>query len=116
MHVAVVALSVLLAVLMAASAAPKILDSQSAQRNQSHLGISRALSRRIGVSELAATAGFLVGLRWHPLTTITAAAVVLLMIGASTYHVRARDNVVAMLPAISTLSISAALIALSFLT
>ena len=115
MFIAVVALSVLLALLMAASAAPKLIDSHSAQRNRLHLKLSRELSRAIGAAEVAATAGFLIGLRWRPLTTITAAAVVLLMIGAITYHIRARDSVAAMLPAGSTLSASAALIAVSVL-
>jgi len=48
MHVAVDVLSVLLALLMTASAAPKLIDAKTAQRNRLHLDLSRELSRSIG--------------------------------------------------------------------
>jgi hypothetical protein len=118
MNLAVTILSIMLALLMAASGVPKILNTASAQKNSIHLGISDALSRFIGTAELAATGGLLVGIAWHPLaslTFVTGGALVVLMAGALTYHVRAHDTAGAMAPAVLTAVAAGVLTFLSIL-
>jgi hypothetical protein len=102
MHIAAVLLSVLLAVELAFTGIIKILGTGTARANAAHLGISMRLSRLIGVAELAAVVGLLAGIAVKPLAIVTAAAVVLLMAGALGYHLKARDNGVALLPAAIT--------------
>ncbi|HKI43272.1 MAG: DoxX family protein [Mycobacterium sp.] len=113
MHLAATILSVLLALLMAATGSMKVLNTSTAQKNSRHLGYSTGLSRLIGLAELAATAGLLIGIAWHPLTLVTAAAVVALMVGAVTYHVRAGDDARALAPAVITAAAAGALVILS---
>ncbi len=113
MRLAAIILSVLLALLLAATGTLKVLNTATAQKNSQHLGYSTGLSRFTGLAELAATAGLLIGIAWHPLALVTAAAVVLLMIGAITYHVRAGDKAPALLPAIVTAAAAGALLVVS---
>jgi hypothetical protein len=98
---------------MAATGMTKVLNTATAQKNSRHLGYSTGLSRFIGLAELAATAGLLIGIAWHPLTLVTAAAIVALMVGAVTYHVRAGDQTRALAPALVTAAAAAALVVLS---
>ena len=102
MHIATVVLSLLLVVEFAFAGIVKILATGTARANAEHLGVSSRLSRVIGVAELAAVVGLLAGIALKPLTIVTAAAVVLLMAGALSYHLKARDKVTALLPAAIT--------------
>jgi DoxX-like family len=102
MHLATVVLSVLLAVEFAFTGIIKVLGTGTARTNAAHLGISLRLSRLIGIAELATVVGLLAGIAVKPLAIVTAAAVVLLMAGALGYHLKARDNGVALLPAAIT--------------
>ena len=52
------------------------------------------------MAEVAAAAGLLIGLAWAPLGIAAAAGLVLLMIGAIVFHVRAKDPVEAMAPVV----------------
>ena len=113
MHVATVVLSVLLAGEFAFTGIIKILGTGTARANAEHLGVSSRLSRVIGVAELAAVVGLLAGITLKPLTTVTAAAAVLLMAGALGYHLKARDNVTALLPAAITGLAAVALVLLT---
>jgi hypothetical protein len=98
--------------LLASAGIPKVLNTSTAQGNTAHLGISTQLSRMIGVAELAAMLGLLVGIIWRPLAIVTAAAVILLMVGALGYHLKARDNAQAMLPAVLTAAAAVAVVLL----
>ena len=102
MHIATVVLSVLLAVELAFTGIIKIVGTGTARTNAAHLGISLRLSRLIGIAELAAAVGLLAGIVVKPLAVVTAAAVVLLMVGALGYHLKARDNGAVLLPAAIT--------------
>lgn len=82
MHVAIVVLSVLLAVEFAFIGIIKVLATGTARSNAEHLGVSSRLSRMIGAAELVAVVGLLAGFALKPLTTVAAGAVVLLMAGA----------------------------------
>jgi uncharacterized membrane protein YphA (DoxX/SURF4 family) len=102
MHIAVIVLSVLLAAEFAATGTMKVLETDTARRNAEHLGISLRTSRLVGVAELAAVAGLLGGLAVKPLAAVTAAALVLLMVGAIGSHLKAGDKGVPVLPAVIT--------------
>jgi hypothetical protein len=56
MHIAAIALSVLLALEVAATGAMKVIGTGTARANAEHLGVSLGLSRLIGIAELAAAA------------------------------------------------------------
>jgi DoxX-like family len=112
MHIATIVLSVLLAVELAATGAMKVVATGTARANAEHLGVSLGLSRLIGIAELAAAAGLLVGIAVKPLAVVTAAAVVLLMVGAIGYHLKARDKAAAVLPAAITALAAIGLLAL----
>jgi uncharacterized ion transporter superfamily protein YfcC len=113
MHITVIVLSVLLAVEFTATATMKVLETGTARGNAAHLGISLRLSRLIGIAELAAVIGLLGGLAFRPLAVVTAAAVILLMVGAFGYHLKAGDKSPAVLPAVITGFGAVALLALS---
>ena len=113
MHIAVIVLSVLLALEFAATAMMKVLETGTARGNAAHLGISLRLSRLIGIAELAAVAGLIGGLAFRPLAVVTAAAVILLMVGAVGSHLKAGDKGAAVLPAVVTGCVAVALLALS---
>ena len=100
MHVARIALTAVLAIILAGAGIPNIINSPSAQSRAEHLGVAPTLNRAIGILQLAATAGLLVGFAVRPLAIAAAAGVVLLMIGAVVSHVRVKDRVHAMIPAL----------------
>ncbi len=102
MHTAFIVLSILLALEMAASGAPKVLQISAVRDGAEHLGVSATLDRMIGTAQVAATAGLLLGIAYPPLSVVTGAAVFLLMCGAVRYHVKSHDKVLAMLPAVVT--------------
>jgi hypothetical protein len=113
MHIAVVFLSVLLAVEFAFTAITKVVGTGTSRTNAAHLGISMRLSRFIGIAELAAVVGLLAGIAVKPLSIMTAAAIVLLMAGAVGYHLKARDSGVKLLPAAVTGLAAVALVVLT---
>jgi hypothetical protein len=113
MHVASIALSVLLALEMAVTGVPKVIQLSVVRASAEHLGVSVALDRMIGAAQVAAAVGLLVGIAFPPLSILTAAAVCLLMCGALGYHVKAADKVAAMLPAVSTAAVAIAVVALA---
>lgn len=115
MYIAATVLSTLLALLMVATGIPKVLNSAMARKNAAHLAISTSLSRLIGVAEIAAAIGLTAGMFIRPMAAVTAAAVVLLMVGAAVYHRRARDPLTAMAPAVTAAAAAVAVVALSVL-
>ncbi|GAA4201437.1 hypothetical protein GCM10022220_07460 [Actinocatenispora rupis] len=91
MFVATVVLSVLLAVAFLATGAAKLAGLRPMRDNAAHLGFPYPAWRGIGVLEVAAAAGLLVGLAWAPLGVAAAVGLVLLMLGAAVLHLRHRD-------------------------
>jgi hypothetical protein len=112
-HIAVIALSILLALLFVYTGAIKVFNTDAARSNMEHLGISTGLSRMIGACELAAVVGLLAGLAYRPLAIVTAAAVCALMAGALGYHIKAHDKFSAILPAVITGAAAVALLVLT---
>jgi uncharacterized membrane protein YphA (DoxX/SURF4 family) len=112
MHILTIGLTAVLAIILAAAGIPKILNPSTAQKNAEHLRIPANLSRAIGVLELAATAGLLVGFAVTPLGVAAAAGVCALMIGAVASHIRAHDSAQAMAPALVVTILAGAVLAL----
>lgn len=113
MHIAFIVVSVLLALEMAVTGAPKVFQLSVVRASAEHLGVSVSLDRMIGVAQVAAAVGLLLGITFPALSVVTAAAVCVLMCGAVGYHVKAKDNVAAMLPAVLTAAASVAVIVLA---
>ncbi|CDO08323.1 DoxX family protein [Mycolicibacterium cosmeticum] len=115
MHLTTTILMGLSALLLITTGTMKLLNNATARGNADHLGISSNLSRAIGLAEIAAAAGLILGIIVVPLGIITATAVLILLIGAIVYHARVQDNFTAMLPAVLTAAAALAIIVLNTL-
>ncbi len=62
------------------------------RQSAAHFGIPWSRYRLIWVAELAAAAGVVIGLWWHPLGVASAAGMALLLVGALITHRRAEDG------------------------
>ena len=108
-----IALSILLTAAYLVPASAKLLGHPKMQKSAAHFGIPWRHYRLIGVAELAAAAGVLIGLWWHPLGVAAAAGMVLLLIGALITHRRALDSAKEMAPALLTLAITITYLAIA---
>jgi hypothetical protein len=106
-----IAVSLLLATACLVPAAAKLLGHPKMQKSAAHFGIPWRRYRLIGVAELAAAAGVLAGLWWHPLGMAAAAGMIVLLTGALLTHRRALDSAKEMAPALLTLAITIAYLA-----
>jgi uncharacterized membrane protein YphA (DoxX/SURF4 family) len=100
MFIATIILSVILALAFGAAGAQKVAGAKMARDTAGHLGVEWNRYRGIGVLELLAAAGLLVGLAFWPLNVAAAAGLVVLMIGAVVFHVRVGDKIKVFGPAI----------------
>ncbi|MEW1550932.1 DoxX family protein [Streptomyces tsukubensis] len=92
MYIAAAILSVALALVSLAAGAPKaLLKGDVATGLQTHMGLSAGLVRFVGLAEVAATIGLVVGLFWRPLGIAAAIGFALMMIGAAWFHHKAGD-------------------------
>jgi uncharacterized membrane protein YphA (DoxX/SURF4 family) len=101
-----IALSLLLVVACLVPAAAKLAGHPKMRHAADHFGIAWRRYRLIGVAELAAAAGVLIGLFWRPAGLLAAAGMVVLLLGAVITHRRAHDSVREALPALLALAIS----------
>ena len=108
-----VTISLLLAVACLLPAAGKLTGQPRMRKSAAHFGISWSRYRLIGVAELAAAAGILIGLWWHPLGLAAAAGMALLLVGAIVTHRKAADSVKDMAPALVGLVLTLAYLALA---
>jgi uncharacterized membrane protein YphA (DoxX/SURF4 family) len=108
-----VTISLLLAAACLLPAAGKLLGHPRMRRSAAHFGIPWPRYRLIGVAELAAAAGVLAGLWWHPLGVAAAAGMTLLLAGAMITHRRAADSGQEMTPALLALAITIAYLAIA---
>ena len=108
-----VTISLLLAAVCLLPAAAKLTGQPRMRQSAAHFGISWPRYRLIGVAELAAAAGILIGLWWHPLGVAAAAGMILLLIGALITHRHAADNAKDMAPALLALVITIAYLAIA---
>jgi uncharacterized membrane protein YphA (DoxX/SURF4 family) len=108
-----VIVSLLLAAVCLLPAAGKILGHPKMRQSAARFGISWPRYRLIGVAELAAGAGVLIGLWWHPLGLAAAAGMALLLLGAVITHRRAADSGREMASALLALAITLAYLAVA---
>jgi uncharacterized membrane protein YphA (DoxX/SURF4 family) len=107
------ALSLLLAAACLVPGSAKLLGHPKMQKAAARFGISWPAYRLIGVAELAAAAGVLIGLWWHPLGVAAAAGMALLLLGAVITHRRAADSGKEMAPALLAVAITLAYLAIA---
>lgn len=91
MYTAAAILSILLAFVALAAGAPKLVLKGTSEQLQSHMGLSPGLVRFIGVAEVLATVGLIVGLFWRPPGIAAAVGFAVLLIGAVGFHARVGD-------------------------
>jgi uncharacterized membrane protein YphA (DoxX/SURF4 family) len=87
-----VALSVLLLMGCLLPGAAKVAGHPTMRESARHFRIPWQRYRLIGVAELAAAAGVLAGLWWHPLGLAAAGGMAFLLVGALITHRRAGDH------------------------
>lgn len=86
-----IALSLLFAAVCLVPGSAKVLGLPRMRKAAAHFRIPWRGYQLIGVAELAAAAGVLTGLWWHPLGVAAAAGMVLLLTGALIAHRKAGD-------------------------
>ncbi len=101
-----VTLSLLLVAACLVPAAAKLAGHPKMRHAADHFGIAWRRYRLIGVAELAAAVGVLIGLFWRPAGLLAAAGMVVLLLGAVITHRRAHDSIREALPALLALAIS----------
>ena len=107
-----VTISLLLAAACLLPAAAKLAGHPKMRQSAAHFGISWPSYRLIGAAELAAAAGILIGLWWHPLGVAAAAGMALLLLGAIITHRKAADSAKEMAPALLALLLTLAYLAI----
>jgi hypothetical protein len=110
-----VTVSLLLVAACLLPAAAKLLSHPKMRQSAAHLGIPWPRYRLIGVAELAAAAGILIGLWWHPLGLTAATGMALLLLGAVVTHRKAADSVKEMAPALLALLLTLAYLAIALI-
>jgi uncharacterized membrane protein YphA (DoxX/SURF4 family) len=106
-------LSLLLVAACLVPAAGKLAGHPKMRRSAAHFGIPWARYRFIGVAELAAAAGVLIGLLWRPAGLLAASGMTLLLLGALVSHRRAHDSVREAAPALAVLAVTVTYLALT---
>ena len=110
-----VTVSLLLVAACLLPAAAKLLSHPKMRQSAAHFGIPWPRYRLIGVAELAAAAGILIGLWWHPLGLAAATGMALLLLGAVVTHRKAADGVKEMAPALLALLLTLAYLAIALI-
>jgi uncharacterized membrane protein YphA (DoxX/SURF4 family) len=108
-----VTVSLLLVAACLLPAAGKLLGHPRMRQSAEHFGIRWPRYRLIGVAELAAATGILIGLWWHPLGLAAAVGMLLLLTGALITHRRAADSGKEIAPALIDLAITIAYLAIA---
>ena len=111
-----ITISLLLAAACLLPAAGKLTGNPKMRQSAAHFGIPWPRYRLIGVAELAAAAGVVIGLWWHPLGVAAAAGMALLLLGALITHRRAKDGGKEIAPALLGLAITLAYLAIALTT
>ncbi len=100
MQIVINVIGALLALAFLIVGGAKIATVPAMRESASHLGLSVNVYRGIGVLELAGALGLLIGLSNKSLGIAAAIGLFLLLIGAIGSHVRARDSVAKLVPAL----------------
>lgn len=97
-----------LAALFAVLGVAKVFAVPRMRTAAAHADLSVNAYRAIGVLELAAAAGIIVGLRFEALGLLTSAGILALMAGAIRVHLRNRDPAPRWVPAVATTALAIA--------
>jgi hypothetical protein len=108
-----VTISLLLATACLLPAAAKLAGHPKMRQSAARLGIPWPRYRLIGAAELAAAAGIVTGLWWHPLGLAAAAGMALLLLGAIITHRKAADSAKETAPALLALLLTLAYLAIA---
>ena len=108
-----VTISLLLAAACLLPAAGKLAGHPKMRQSAAHFEIPWPRYRLIGIAELAAAAGILIGLWWHPLGIAAAVGMALLLLGALITHRRAADDGKEMAPALLAFALTLAYLAIA---
>jgi len=111
-----VIISLLLAAACLLPAAGKLTSQPAMRQSAAHFGIPWSRYRLIGVAELAAATGILIGLCWHPLGLAAATGMALLLIGAVIIHRRVDDSGKEAAPALAALAVTIAYLAIALIS
>ena len=106
-----IAVSFVLAAVCLVPALGKLLSHPKMLATADHLGVPWARYRMIGMAEVAACAGVLIGLVWAPLGVAAASGMALLLLGALGAHRRAGDDLPEAAAALVALGVSLAYLA-----
>lgn len=108
-----IALSVLLAAACLVPAIAKLRSHPKMLASAGHFGIGWARYRLIGVAEVAAASGVLMGLAWAAIGLVAASGMALLLVGALVTHRRVGDGLKDTTPAVGVLAITVAYLAVA---
>src|SRR6476659_3252257 len=108
-----VTISLLLTAACLLPAVGKLTGQPKMRKSAAHFGIPWPRYRLIGAAELAAAAGVLIGLWWHPLGLAAAAGMALLLVGAIMAHRKAADRAKEIAPAWLALLLTLAYLAIA---
>lgn len=100
MPLAGIIISIVVAVLFLSTGLPKVLGQAKVLDQGAHLGFAAPAYRRLGIVELLGAAGLLAGLAWSPIGIAAAVGFVVMMVGAVVVHLRAKDPVPMVVPAV----------------
>ncbi len=98
-NLAVIVLTALVGLVVAATGAAKVAAVPDMRSRADHLGFSTRAFRMIGGLELAGAVGLALGLAWSPIGIAAAVGLVAMMGGAVVSHLRAGDRPVDAAPA-----------------
>ena len=100
MKIALIIVSSLLAVVVVASASAKLRKVPAVIETMDHVGVDSAQVPRLALLEIAGGAGLLIGLANALIGRLAAAGLVLYFLGAVSAHLRVKDRVQEMAPAV----------------
>lgn len=107
-------LTVILAIAFAAIGGAKLLAVPSMRARAEHVGLGVGAYRMIGGLEVAGAAGLVAGFAVPLLRALAALGLLLLLAGAVVAHLRVKDGLEEMAPALVLGALSAILLTLSF--
>lgn len=91
MHIALIVLSVLLAIVLLGSAGAKLAKAAPILESMSTVGVPQKALPLLAAAEIAGAVGLIAGFAWWPIGVAAAIGVVLYFVGAVISHLRVRD-------------------------
>jgi|SRR5690625_3109738 len=108
-----IALAAMTCLMLLVAALSKLTGQQAMRDMAEHFAIPWPRYRALGFLELLAVAGILLGLWWTWIGLAAGVGTVALLLGAVVFHVRARDPLPAVGPALATLAAATGYVAVT---